>query len=71
MGATKGTFDFDIELKKRSSLTTILDNSYTFNIIPNLAAAQTVYYFEHNSNFTLNFELFGLFVDYCRLSDYL
>ena len=32
MGASEGTFDFDLELKKRSSLATIVDkNSYTFN----------------------------------------
>ena len=31
MGAAEGTFDFDLELKKRSSLATILDkNSFTF-----------------------------------------
>ena len=35
MGAAEGTFDFDLELKKRSSLVTILDkNSYSFNWIP-------------------------------------
>ena len=35
MGAAEGTFDFDLELKKRSSVATILDkNSYTFNWIP-------------------------------------
>ena len=35
MFAAEGTFDFDLELKKRSSLVTILDkNSYTFNWIP-------------------------------------
>ena len=35
MGAAEGTFDFDLELKKRSSLATILDkNSYTFDWIP-------------------------------------
>ena len=35
MGSAEGTFDFDLESKKRSSLETILDkNSYTFNWIP-------------------------------------
>ena len=35
IGAAEGTFDFDLELKKRSFLATILDkNSYTFNSIP-------------------------------------
>ena len=35
MVTAEGTFDFDLELKKRSSLATILDkNSYTFNWIP-------------------------------------
>ena len=35
MGAAEGTFDFDLELKKRSPLATILDkNSYTFDWIP-------------------------------------
>ena len=35
MDAAEGTFDFDLELKKRSFLATILDkNSYTFNWIP-------------------------------------
>ena len=35
MGAAEGTFDFDLELKKRSSVATILGkNSYTFNWIP-------------------------------------
>ena len=35
MGAAEVTFDFDLELKKRSSLATILDqNSYTFNWMP-------------------------------------
>ena len=39
MGASEGTFDFDLELKKRSSLATILDkNSYTFYWIPRLLA---------------------------------
>ena len=35
MGVAEGIFDFDLELKERSSLATILDkNSYTFNWIP-------------------------------------
>ena len=35
MGAADVTFDFDLELKKRSSSATILDkNSCTFNWIP-------------------------------------
>ena len=35
MGAAEGTFDFDLELKKRSSEAAILDKiSYTFNWIP-------------------------------------
>ena len=35
MGAAEGTFYFDLILKKRSSLATILDqNSFTFNWIP-------------------------------------
>ena len=37
MGAAEGTFDFDLDLKKRSSVATILDkNSYTFNWIPSI-----------------------------------
>ena len=36
MGAAEGTFDFDLELKKRSSLATILDKNYTLNWIPTL-----------------------------------
>ena len=35
MGAAEGTFEFYLELKKRSSVATILDkNSYTFKWIP-------------------------------------
>ena len=38
MCAAEGTFDFDLELTKRSSVATILDkNSYTFNWIPTRA----------------------------------
>ena len=38
MGAAEGTIDFYLELKKRSSVGTILDkNSYTFNWIPAVA----------------------------------
>ena len=34
-GAAEGTFDFDLELRKKSFLATILDkNSSTFNRIP-------------------------------------
>ena len=37
MGAAEGSFDFDLELKKRSSVATISDkNSYTFNWIPKI-----------------------------------
>ena len=37
MGAAEGTFKFDLELKKWSSIALILDkNSYTLNWIPNL-----------------------------------
>ena len=32
MGAAEGTFDFDLELKKRSSLATILDKIANFFI---------------------------------------
>ena len=40
MGAAEGIFDFDLELKKRSSLATILDkNSYSFNGIPEVCGA--------------------------------
>ena len=36
IGIAEGTFDFDLEWKKRSSIATILENiSYTFNWIPN------------------------------------
>ena len=39
MGAAEGTCDFDLELKKRSSVATILDkNSYTSNWIPGVSA---------------------------------
>ena len=43
MGVAEGTFDFDLELKKRSSLATILDkNSYTSNWIPPKLGDQAV-----------------------------
>ena len=39
MGAAECKFNFDLELKKRSSVATILDqNSYTFNWIPTVSA---------------------------------
>ena len=43
MGVAEGTFGFDLELKKRSSLVTISDKiSYTFNWIPILTYTSVV-----------------------------
>ena len=53
-GCAEGTFDFDLELKKRSSLGTILDNNhYTLNWIPVLGAVLQGYAVQWTLNSSL------------------
>ena len=49
MDAAEVTFDFDLKLKKRSFIETILDkNSYTFNWIPFISVCSIIVVVDRN-----------------------